>query len=177
MTTPFILKHFGEQTAQFSFETIILSFGRVAGIFSTWMWLSQEEYDKANFSGESIFYFIFNVFIYFWEREREHELGRGRERERERETESDSGSRLWAVSTEPDMGFELVNHDIMTSAEVGHSIDWGTQEPQEYFLKSWKSIVGGTGLGESGLHIQYPWKSDSGANDFIYKRTCVIHFT
>ena len=42
--------------------------------------------------------------------------GRGaeRERERERENESEAGSRLRAVSTEPDAGLELTNHEIMT---------------------------------------------------------------
>ena len=51
-----------------------------------------------------------------FERATEHEWGRGRERERdrERETESKVGSRLRAVSTEPDVGLELMNHEIMT---------------------------------------------------------------
>ena len=35
-------------------------------------------------------------------------------RERERETESEAGSRLRAVSTEPDAGLELTNREIMT---------------------------------------------------------------
>ena len=34
--------------------------------------------------------------------------------EREGDAESDAGSRLWAVSTEPDAGLELMNHEIMT---------------------------------------------------------------
>ena len=34
--------------------------------------------------------------------------------EREGDTESETGSRLWAVSTEPDAGFEPMNRDIMT---------------------------------------------------------------
>ena len=34
--------------------------------------------------------------------------------EREGETESEAGSRLGAVSTEPDMGLELTDHEIMT---------------------------------------------------------------
>ena len=49
------------------------------------------------------------------ERERErasaHEQGRGRERERD--TASTAGSRLWAVSTEPNAGLELTNREIM----------------------------------------------------------------
>ena len=55
---------------------------------------------------------LFCLFICF-EREREHtqvlEQGRGREKERERIL-----SRLHTVSTEPDMGLELMNHEIVT---------------------------------------------------------------
>ena len=44
--------------------------------------------------------------------------GRSRERERDRETESDRESeaafRLQAVTTEPSMGLEPMNHEIMT---------------------------------------------------------------
>ena len=41
----------------------------------------------------------------------------------ERGTESEAGSRLPAVSTEPGSGLELINREIMTWAEVGHSTD------------------------------------------------------
>ena len=34
--------------------------------------------------------------------------------EREGDTESETGSRLCTVSTEPDMGLELMNREIMT---------------------------------------------------------------
>ena len=44
-------------------------------------------------------------------------------KEGERDTESQAGSRLRAVSTEPDAGLELVNREIMTSAEVRRSTD------------------------------------------------------
>ena len=47
--------------------------------------------------------------------------------ERERDTESEAGSRIWAVSTEPNAGVKLTNHEIMTWAEVGHLTDWATQ--------------------------------------------------
>ena len=43
------------------------------------------------------------------ERENEPEWGRGRERRRER-----ISSRLHAVSTEPDVGLNFMNHEIMT---------------------------------------------------------------
>ena len=49
--------------------------------------------------------------------------------ETEGETECEAGSRLWAVSTEPDMGLKLTDCEIMTWAEVKHSTDWATQEP------------------------------------------------
>ena len=34
--------------------------------------------------------------------------------ERRGDTESEAGSKLWAVSTEPDAGLELIDHEIMT---------------------------------------------------------------
>ena len=40
-------------------------------------------------------------------------MSRGRA-EREEDTESEAGSRLQAVSTEPDVGLELTNCEIMT---------------------------------------------------------------
>ena len=60
----------------------------------------------------------FLMFIYFSEkqrereREREHELVRGREREGG--TESEAGSRLLAVSPEPDAGLKPMKGEIMT---------------------------------------------------------------
>ena len=50
--------------------------------------------------------------------------------EREGDTESEAGSRLWAISPEPDAGLELTDHEIVTWAEVGRSTDWATQAPQ-----------------------------------------------
>ena len=51
------------------------------------------------------------------------------EGQREGDTESETGSRLWAVSTEPDVGLELTDREIMTWAEVGGLTDWDTQAP------------------------------------------------
>ena len=51
--------------------------------------------------------------------------------EREGDTESETGSRLWAVSTEPDTGLELTDREIMTWAEVGRLTDWATQAPHQ----------------------------------------------
>ena len=67
------------------------------------------------------------MFIYFWERQRQNAGGLGAEREGD--TGSQAGSRLQAVSTEPDVGLELTSGEIMTWAEVGRSTNWATQVP------------------------------------------------
>ena len=54
---------------------------------------------------------FFNVF-YFWDRDRQSMNGGGAEREGD--TESETGSRLWAISSEPDAGLEPTDHEIMT---------------------------------------------------------------
>ena len=64
------------------------------------------------------------MFIYFWETETECKWRKGRERGRHR-----IWSRLQAVSTQPDAGFELTNREIMTWAAVGCLTDWATQAP------------------------------------------------
>ena len=70
------------------------------------------------------------LFLMFtFERERETECEQG-VAEREGDTESKAGSRLWAVSTEPDTGLKLTDCEIMTWAEVGRLTDWATQGPQ-----------------------------------------------
>ena len=55
--------------------------------------------------------------------------GAGGGTESEGDTESEAGSRLWAVSTEPDAGLEPMNCEMVTWAEVGHSTNWATQGP------------------------------------------------
>ena len=95
-----------------------------------------------------IYLFIFNFFnVYFWDRERQSMSGGGAEREGD--TESEAGSRLWAVSTEPNAGLELTDCEIMTWAEVGCSTDWATQAPLtssfynlSHKLNFWKIILG-----------------------------------
>ena len=67
------------------------------------------------------------MFIYFWDRERQSMNGGGSQREGD--TESEAGSKLWAVSTEPDVGLEPTDREIMTWAEVGHLTDQATQAP------------------------------------------------
>ena len=61
------------------------------------------------------------------QRETEHERGRGREREGD--TELEVGSRLWAVSSEPNAGLELTDREIVTWAEVRRLTNWATQTP------------------------------------------------
>ena len=76
---------------------------------------------------------IFLMFIF----ERERDRVRAGEEQRERDTESEADSRLRAVSTEPDAGLELMNHEIMTWAKVRRSTDWATQAPLEKILKKY----------------------------------------
>ena len=59
-----------------------------------------------------LFEFFFPTFIYFWDRERQSMNGGGAEREGD--TESETGSRLWAISPEPDAGLELTDREIVT---------------------------------------------------------------
>ena len=55
---------------------------------------------------------FFNVFLMFtFDKEREHEQGRA---ESEGDTESQADTRLCALSTEPDIGLELINCEIIT---------------------------------------------------------------
>ena len=56
------------------------------------------------------------------------------EGQRESETQSETGSRPWAVSTEPNVGLELTDREIMTQAEAGHPTDWATQVPPVWFF-------------------------------------------
>ena len=70
---------------------------------------------------------------YLFLRERERENRSRWAAEWERDTESEAGSRLWAVSTEPNVGLELTNREIMTWAEVGRLTDWAAQVPLNFF--------------------------------------------
>ena len=64
------------------------------------------------------------------------------EGQREKETESKAGSRLWAVSTEPDVGLEPMNREVMTWAKVECLTDWATQVPVlKASLLTWKSTI------------------------------------
>ena len=54
------------------------------------------------------------MYLFILERDRQTECKQGRGREREGDTESEAGSRLQAVSTEPDAGPEPTSREIMT---------------------------------------------------------------
>ena len=78
----------------------------------------------------NLFFLFFLIFIYFWDRERDRAwVGEG---QRERDTESEAGSRLWAISPEPEAGLEPTDREIVTWAEVGRSTDWATQAPHSH---------------------------------------------
>ena len=68
--------------------------------------------------------YFFNLFIL----ESQSKWGRGRERRRER-----IPSGFCTASTEPDVGLELSNHEIMTWAEMKSWTlnQWATQSPRE----------------------------------------------
>ena len=55
------------------------------------------------------------MFIYFREKEKVHKWEEG---QRERERREGILSRLHAVSTEPNGGLDLPNHEIMTQTEI-----------------------------------------------------------
>ena len=69
---------------------------------------------------------FFKCLFIFWERERDRDNAQGR-RGREGDTEFKAGSRLRAVSTEPNAGLEPTNQEIMTWAEVGRLTDWAAR--------------------------------------------------
>ena len=52
--------------------------------------------------------------MYLFSKERKTEREQETEKGREGDTESEADSRLQAVSTEPDVGLELTNCEIMT---------------------------------------------------------------
>ena len=76
------------------------------------------------------------MFLFIFERQSMS----GGEAERGGDTESKAGSRLWAITTEPNVGLEPTNPEmmslltkceIMTWAKVRCLIEWATQASQE----------------------------------------------
>ena len=81
-----------------------------------------------NVKGLNVLYIIKKIFLngYLFLRERQS-VGKGQREEED--TEFKAGSRLWAVSAEPDAGLEPMNCEIVTWAEVGRLTDWAAQVP------------------------------------------------
>ena len=78
------------------------------------------------------------MFIHYWERERQSMNGGGAEREGD--TESEAGSRLWAISPEPDARLEPTDLEIVTWAEVGRLTDWATRGPNDIVIFNLSSL-------------------------------------
>ena len=74
------------------------------------------------------------MFVYFWEKGQSISEG---DAEREGDTESEAGSRLWAVSTEPDVGLKLTLGELMTWAEVGRPTNWLSHSGTPFVLNSY----------------------------------------
>ena len=72
------------------------------------------------------------MFIHFWKTERDRaQAGVG---QRKGDTESEADSRLWAVSTEPNVGLEPMNREIMTWSRL---LNWLSHPgAPSYFLTS-----------------------------------------
>ena len=77
--------------------------------------------------------FFLNVYFILLLRHRQSMNGGGSEREGV--TESEAGSRLWAISPEPDAGLELTDREIVTWAKVGCLTDCATQAPQQWIFE------------------------------------------
>ena len=73
------------------------------------------------------------VLMFIVETERETGANRGGS-EREGDTEAEAGSRVWAVSTEPNMGLELPTREIMTWAEIGRLLTEPPRCPLFYVI-------------------------------------------
>ena len=106
-----------------------------------------------------------NVYLFFRERERQSVSRRGAERQGN--TESQVGSRLWAVSTEPDAGVTFPDREIMTWAKVGCLTDWAMQVPpwQTFFNLFSPPFLQSQNL----MHLR-------GFRSWFHIRTSVFHF-
>ena len=76
---------------------------------------------------------FFNAYLLLRDREKESMSMGGPERGGD--TVFEAGSRLWAVSTERDAGLQLMNHEVMTWADVACLTDWATQVTHFQILK------------------------------------------
>ena len=85
-------------------------------------------------SGSYFFFLIFfsTFFIYFWDREKQSMNGGA---EREGDTASETGSRLPAISPEPDTGLKLTDREIVTWLKSDAQPTAPPRRPWEWFLK------------------------------------------
>ena len=86
--------------------------------------------DSVTYLHKLCFKIFFNVYLLLRDRETQS-VSRGGV-ERGGDIESEVGSRLWAVSTEPDAALKLTNCEIMTWAKVRRSTDRATQVPLKF---------------------------------------------
>ena len=77
--------------------------------------------------------------------------------------EADTESRLWAVSTEPDVGLKPTNYDNNTWLEVGCLADWASQAP----------LVNTMFKRHNPFPTAHCWKSHGGFADCI---CTILHF-
>ena len=81
------------------------------------------------------FYFYLFIFTFIFERGTEHKVRRGRGRGRHSLKQAPSS--LWAVCTEPDVGLEPTNCEIMNWTKGIHSTNWATQasKMENFYMK------------------------------------------
>ena len=102
---------------------------RPASVTGTYLPWRQEAETFGRFNNSGFFFFFFLNVYFIFETGRDSMNGGGSEREGD--TESETGSRLWAVSAEPNAGLELTDLEIITWAEVRCLTDWATRAPQQ----------------------------------------------
>ena len=97
-----------------------------------------------------------------------HACGGGADREGG--TKSEAGSRLWAVSTEPDAGLEFTHREITIWAEVWRLTELASQAPLQFFkqCEAWPMNPLSTGghvnyLTNISIHIdsEAPWREEA----------------
>ena len=117
-----------------------------------------------------VLFFFFNVYLFFKE-----SMSGGRA-EREGDTESEAGSRLQAVSTEPNVGLELTNRENMTWAEVRRLTDGATQAPQYVVVLIRVSLMAGDveHIFICLLTVHRLWRYSYSDLLFIFKLGCVF---
>ena len=95
---------------------------------------------------ELLYFMLIKIFfcIYLFLRDRVRQSTSRGGAEREGDTDSKAGSRLWAVSTEPDPGLKPIYCEIITWAKVEHSTHWTTQTPLCSDFKRKQGCLGGS---------------------------------